>query len=347
MTHEFKKIIETYAIVQKAGQKTVLATVISVEGSSYRREGARMLVLENGKTIGAISGGCVEKEVVLKAQSVFKSGAAKIMTYDGRYRLGCEGTLYVLLEELVMDDVTLDLIHESFVRRKEFVMKSWFSLGNNELPMGSELLFNSGEAKNLNKHLEPSQQLEVFEEKLEPCFRLVIFGGEHDSAKLCELACATGWEVTVICSPQSGKSKRDFLRASEVILSAPENYDASTIDSETAVVIMSHNFAKDVLFLKALKVSNPIYIGLLGPAKRREQLLHAYIEYHPEVDEAFLDRIYGPAGLNIGAETPNEIGISIIAEILSVVRKENVMSLQDKKGAIHTTRIKENETVEK
>lgn len=347
MTHEFKKIIETYSILKKSGQKAVLATVVLVEGSSYRREGARMLVLENGKTIGAISGGCVEKEVVQQAQFVFKSGRAKIMTYDGRYRLGCEGTLFVLLEELIIDDCTLDLLTNSFLNRKTFRVNSNFTLEDKEVEMGSELLFESGDVRYLNKRIQPSQQLEVFEEELVPCFQLVIFGGEHDSVKLCELAFASGWEVTVVCSPQSGKSKRDFPGASMVFLTTAENYDASTIDAETAIVIMSHNFAKDVLFLKVLKVFNPIYIGLLGPAKRREQLLHAYIEYHPEVEEAFLDRIYGPAGLNIGAETPGEIAISIIAEILSVVRNENVMSLQDKKGAIHTARIKENNTVKK
>ena len=109
MTHEFKKIVHTYLQAQKEGLKTVLATVVAVDGSSYRGAGVRMLVVENNKTVGAISGGCVEKEVVHQAQSVFATGIAKMMTYDGRFRLGCEGTLYVLLENFDLADLFYDI----------------------------------------------------------------------------------------------------------------------------------------------------------------------------------------------------------------------------------------------
>jgi len=98
---------------------------------------------------------------------------------------------------------------------------------------------------------------------------------------------------------------------------------------------MSHNFAKDLLYLQAITNYNPVYIGLLGPAKRREKLLSALIEYNPEVSNVFLDNVRGPAGLNLGSETPEEIAISIIAEILSIIRNQKPISLQDKKGAIH------------
>ena len=340
MTHEFKKIIETYALLLKAKQKAVLATVVCVEGSSYRREGVRMLILENNNTVGAISGGCVEKEVVLQSQSVFKTGEAKMMTYDGRYRLGCEGTLNVLLEELSFDEVELNLIQTALKKRKVFKIRSYFSKESDSIFMGSELVFTSGDKFSLKKELQIDVRLDSFQEELPPCFQLVIFGAEHDSVKLCEIANATGWEVTVVCSPRNPKEKNGFPGVSEIITADPENFVLETIDSETALVLMSHNFAKDVLFLKALKDYNPIYIGLLGPAKRREQLLDAYIEYHPEVEESFLDRIHGPAGLNIGAETPNEIAISIVSEILSIVRDEKVIPLQEKKGAIHRKSLK-------
>lgn len=336
MTHEFKKIIETYSLLQKANQKAVLATVVCVEGSSYRREGVRMLVLENDATVGAISGGCVEKEVIRQAQSVLVTGVSKMMTYDGRYRLGCEGTLYVLLEEMSFPKEQLIQIEETLKARDNFQIQSCFSKESKAKGMGSQLILSSGICISIKNGSELNFSLDSFVEELKPCFQLILFGGEHDSVKLCEIANATGWEVTVVCSPKNPKSKQDFPGVSEIILSDPENFQLGTIDSETAVVLMSHNFAKDILFLKALKNYNPIYIGLLGPAKRREQLLDAYIEYHPEVEEGFLDRIHGPAGLNIGAETPNEIAISIVSEILSVIRKENVIPLQDKTEAIHS-----------
>ena len=98
MIHELKKIFQVHETSAKASLKSVLATVVALDGSSYRKPGVRMLILENGYTVGAVSGGCVEKEIVRQTASVFSSGEAKIMTYDGRYRLGCEGILYILLE---------------------------------------------------------------------------------------------------------------------------------------------------------------------------------------------------------------------------------------------------------
>ena len=98
MTHEFKNIVKEAITAKTEGLQSVLASVVALDGSSYRRPGVRMLILENGKMIGAVSGGCVEKEILLQSETVFKTGESKIMTYDGRYRLGCEGVLYILIE---------------------------------------------------------------------------------------------------------------------------------------------------------------------------------------------------------------------------------------------------------
>ena len=111
MTHELKKLIETGLIWQKKGVKAVLATVVALDGSSYRRPGVRMLLSEDGKWVGAVSGGCVEKEVFRQAQSVFKTQKAKVMQYDGQYRLGCEGVLYILLEFLNISDACYKSFH--------------------------------------------------------------------------------------------------------------------------------------------------------------------------------------------------------------------------------------------
>ena len=91
MTHELKKLVQAFTDAKERGLKSVLVTVVALDGSSYRKPGVRMLVLENGKMIGAVSGGCVEKEILIQSQSVFESTISKVMTYDGRYRLGCEG----------------------------------------------------------------------------------------------------------------------------------------------------------------------------------------------------------------------------------------------------------------
>ena len=104
MTHEFKNIVNAFVEGKKNGLKSVLVTVVDLDGSSYRKPGVRMLVLENDKMIGAMSGGCVEKEILRQAKSVFETGKAKVFTYDGRFRLGCEGVIYILLETFNPDE---------------------------------------------------------------------------------------------------------------------------------------------------------------------------------------------------------------------------------------------------
>ena len=126
MTHELKKIVSAYEAAQKSGIKAVLATVVALKGSSYRRPGVRMLVLENGKMIGAVSGGCVEKEVFRQSKRVFETGVSKVMTYDGRYRLGCEGILYILLEPFKPNTLFLNTFWEAINKRQSFEVSSRF-----------------------------------------------------------------------------------------------------------------------------------------------------------------------------------------------------------------------------
>jgi len=163
----------------------------------------------------------------------------------------------------------------------------------------------------------------------------MIFGAEHDAVQLCKLAHYNGWEVTVISGPLESKTIEDFPGATAFFSVSPDALELDSIDHETAIILMSHNFANDLKYLLELKDTKPAYIGLLGPTKRREKLLSQFIEYCPEIDDAFVEGIHGPAGLNIGAETPQEIAISIISEILSVVRNQVPMSLKEKTGRIH------------
>ena len=337
MTHEFKEIIECYQNAKRLGIPAVIATVVDVEGSSYRRPGVGMLILQNGKITGAVSGGCVEKEVWRQAQSVFMSRKPKVMTYDGKYRLGCEGLLYILIEKLEASIDTIAEIQKHLTLRIPFEINSWYSkIEGNSMPMGSVIKFKNENEFSFSKINAQNVALDVFRRKIQPCFRLIIIGQEHDATELCKLASTTGWEVVIIGSPNNPKRSEDFPGAKEVLLSTPEALSIGHLDDQTAVVLMTHNFAKDLLYLQAIKDTVPAYIGLLGPAKRREKLLSAFIEYFPEVPDSFIDSIHGPAGLNLGAETPQEIAISIIAEILSVIRNQNPIPLQEKKGPIHT-----------
>ena len=340
MTSEFKKIIQSYKQAKAKNIRAVMATVVDVNGSSYRRPGVGMLILENNQMVGAVSGGCVEKEVLRQSQSVFSAKKAKMMTYNGRYRLGCEGVLYILLEPLEISNNTIDILEECLKSRIPFSIKSYYSKSEDfSGTMGSILSFSKKQEFKFTKELDinaKQRDLDVFDRQIPPCFRLIIIGSEHDAIPLCAMAHATGWEVTIVDGSLSSKTLIDFPGAHEIRYHSPDNLVLERVDAHTAIIIMTHNFAKDVLYLKAICNTSPVYIGLLGPSNRREKLLSAFIEYFPNISEEFLECIYGPSGLNIGAETPQEIAISIIAEILAVVRHQKPISLQDKLGGIHS-----------
>ena len=337
MTHELKKIVQAYQHARDLNDKTVLATVVALEGSSYRRPGVCMLLMENGQMMGAVSGGCVEKEIMRQAQSVFKTGVSKVMTYDGRYRLGCEGILYILLELFEPNTAFIEHFQATLRDRNPFKMISYYEKGVVEgNGIGSIFQFGS-ERYRVNEDACPDPTKEVFEQQLEPSLQLYILGAEHDAVQLCSFAALAGWEVTVVSGPSEEKQQSDFPGSIELLAVLPEELPTTKIDHQTAIVLMNHSYVKDLQHLITLQNSKPFYIGVLGPYKRREELLNEFLERCPDVSEAFIDRIHGPSGLDIGAETPQEIAIAIIAEILMVNRERTPVQLKDKKGAIHMT----------
>jgi xanthine/CO dehydrogenase XdhC/CoxF family maturation factor len=340
MTHEFIDIVNQALQAQNKNLKSVLASVVALDGSSYRRPGVRMLVDENGTMTGAVSGGCVEQEILRQAASVFETGQPKMMTYDGRYRLGCEGILYILIEPVKFSDGFVKCFYECIDARHAFQINSCYKKKDgNFRGLGTFIKFeNDSVFSVLETYLysEKNEKLSNFKQNMTPRFKLVIVGGEHDAVQLCKYAALTGWEVEIISGPSESRSLLNFPGAKSFHAVSPENLDVSKIDKQTAVVLMTHNFAKDLRYLVALQYTSPSYIGLLGPSRRREDLLNQFVEYCPEISEVFLDSIHGPAGINIGAETPQEIAISIISEILAIVRNQSPMSLSQKAGRIHT-----------
>lgn len=337
MTHELKELIETGFIWQKKGIKAVLATVVALDGSSYRRPGVRMLMSENGKWIGAVSGGCVEKEVFRQSQSVFKTQQSKIMEYDGRFRLGCEGVLYILLEFFNISDECYQSFQTHLNMRKHFKCDAYYhKLNENIGTMGSILNLDNKqyELSPLIK-LQNLGNLDCFSQEFSPIFQLYIFGAEHDAVQLCKMATQIGWEVHIVAPPDEAKLLDYFTGAKRLISPNFNESDAYDIDENSAVILMTHSFNKDVQYLMALRNEIPAYFGILGPSERRERLFSKMLEYFPDISVEFFERIHGPAGINIGAESAPEIGLSILAEILTVVRKQQPIFLKDKVGHIH------------
>jgi len=339
MTFEFKNCINNFKKAKQKGLKTVLASLIALDGSSYRKPGVRMLLIEDGTMVGAVSGGCVEKEILRQSTSVFKTNEPKIMIYDGRYRLGCEGILYILIEPFNPNIDFTNEFEKTLEERKSFQIKSFYSKeAGTDLNWGSFISFDNkkwiGFSENSTIEEKECFSNLVFEQKLAPCFRLVIIGSEHDAVQLTLFASLLGWEVVIVTNAANQQTINDFPGAIELIQVEPNLLQLNWINEQTAIVFMTHSYAKDLQYLLALKNSNPCYIGLLGPFKRREKMLNDLIEQFPEIEDSFLEKIYGPAGLNIGAETSQEIAISIISEILSITRQQKPDFLKNKLTSI-------------
>ena len=334
MLHELKDIIRSAKIAKTQGIKTVIASVVHLEGSSYRRPGVRMSIQENGKMIGAVSGGCVEKEILRQSQRVFESNTPTLIEYDGRYRLGCEGVLSILIEPFNPTDAFFDAFEHQCSTRESFSITSSFSKENSRRNLGgSYFLFSRG--KFPVSKLRIAEKLDTYTQTIDPGFKLIIVGSEHDSVQLCKYASLMGWEVIIIAPINEVKTINDFPGAAGYMGIDEKEFGKLTFDSLTAVMMMSHSYVKDLMYLSEILETETSYIGLLGPSKRKEKLLNELIEKNDSLSESFFDKIYGPSGINIGAETPQEIAISILAEILSVIRNQKPISLRDKQIGIH------------
>ena len=271
MTHEFISIIEQAQNDKSRGVGNVLATVVALDGSSYRKPGVRMLLSEDGKMTGAVSGGCVEKEVQRRAASVFKDNQPKIMTYDGRYRLGCEGILYILLEPFEPSAEGILHIHACIQSREPFTIKSYYKKEDESSgPFGSVFCAKKTNNMAFRPDFKWNEALLIFEQTMQPVFKLVIIGGEHDAVKLCAMASLLGWQVEVITSVNDPKVLEDFPGAHSVSAQTAEHFSLENLDLQAAVILMTHNYAQDLRFLLRLQNTEVGYLGILGSSNRRE-----------------------------------------------------------------------------
>ena len=340
MIHELKEIILQAKRNQDKPLKNVLITVVALEGSSYRKPGVRMLISEDEKMIGAVSGGCVEKEILHRSKSDFRNGKAKVITYDGRYRLGCEGILYILIETFFITDAFYKRFTDAILHRESLKIETFFTKENEAIgDFGSVFTFENSAPFSYAKKTATTAtpDLVSFQQNLTPAFRLLIIGAEHDALKLCEMAALLGWQVDIVTSIKDPKSDHNFPGANSVIGSTAEMFDFSKIDANTGIVIMNHSYSQDLKYVLRLVDKKPAYLGILGASKRRDKMFNELFEYNAEISETFLESIFTPAGLNLGAQTPEEIALSILAEILATIKNKTPNSLKEITGNIHTT----------
>jgi len=362
---EITDIVKAYQKATKEKKKTALATVVKVEGSSYRRPGARMLITEDGQLTGAISGGCLEGDALRKALSAIVQQENKLITYDTTdeddakfgIQLGCNGIVHILFEPIIKEDdlnpISILIALQS--TREIAVLATLFSLRDKQ-QLGTSLLFKreiiqskvpaaiqdeiikDAEAVFTNKttafkvYATGNQQVDVFLEFIQPPISLIIAGAGNDAQPLAEMAYLLGWEVTVVDGRPTHATAQRFANASRILVSKPANVLAQVhIDEQTAFVLMTHNYNYDLELLKYLLDTNAPYIGTLGPKKKLLRMLDELELATPENEK----RVHGPIGLDIGAETAEEIAISILAEIKSVFTGASATFLKEKKSPIH------------
>lgn len=379
---EIKAILDTGEKCRTNGSDCVLATVVHVEGSSYRRAGARMLIDELGNMTGAISGGCLEGDALKKALLALHQNQNKLVTYDTSdendavigAQLGCNGVIQVLFEPIDFEKETnpLTLLRKGFESKLNHVIGTFFHLDKSIDQRGTVLLMNeelkihsSIHCKDLigqlkldaqevlrnresifREYRQDDQSHFVFLEAFTPPPHLVLVGAGNDAQLLAQMADILGWDVTVTDGRDTHANKERFSACS-VIVSRPEQVlENLETNDRTAFVLMTHNYNYDLAVLKTLLEINDIpYIGILGPKKKFDRMLKELKDQCCPVSNENLKRIYAPVGLDLGAETPSEIGLSILSEIQAVLTGTDADFLKNRNGPIHKTKNNDLKTV--
>jgi xanthine dehydrogenase accessory factor len=361
---ELKAILAEFKKIDFSKRRAALATVVNVHGSSYRSPGARMLITDDGRWVGSISGGCLEGDALRKARQVMQVGKPLTITYDTREEsnqklgigLGCNGVIDVMIEAVNPDDQNnpVVLFKKIILQPGPTAMATVFSgescgermLINNN---GDVLRHFKNETLNqltgplltdlFNSHKSESKAIggqEIFLELIQPCISLIIFGGGFDARPVSVLAKSLGWDVTVTDECVSHIAPVFFPDADKLSLCQREFIERDfTITPYTACVLMSHNYEYDRDVLKKIIRSDAPYIGILGPRKRFDKMLDEFATSGITLSADDIHRIHSPIGLDIGAETPDEIALSIIAEIQSKFASRSGGFLKYRTGPIH------------
>lgn len=367
MIHEFRNLLAAYERTDFSTRNAALATVVRVEGSAYRRPGARMFITDDGQWTGAVSGGCLEGDALRQAREVMREGQSRVVTYDTTddeenafgVGLGCNGIIDILIEPIRPDDARnpLALLGRLLAERRPAAMATVVETAEAESEpgrVGQRLILDAhGDAHSTVADRLFAEKLHtlaaaalstersslheiggatVFVEALIPDIQLVVFGAGYDVLPLVAQAKLLGWAVTVTDDCIAHLSPKKFAACDAMIYSPREEVMAKlTPDDRTAAVLMTHNFRYDEAVLPGLLESEIPYIGILGPKKRGDKLAEALGGIRP-ADQA---RIHSPIGLDLGAETPEEIALSIVAEIQARFNHRDGRMLKFRNAPIH------------
>ncbi|GAB3913836.1 XdhC family protein [Mucilaginibacter boryungensis] len=370
---ELQRLLAAYDTERRLVNPCALATVVEVNGSAYRRPGARMLVTNEGQLTGTVSGGCLEGDARRRAQQVILRGKPEIIVYDSTdieddlengAQLGCQGEVSILMEPINFNDAynPLELLRETFQLQQASVLATVLKSTSTTIAAPAErvLLLKDGSVKPgqmnpdfvkqqvlpdmheilavcssvVHDYEYAGQSIRLFLELIKPAPILTIYGAGNDAQPLCRMAKSLGWRIMIMDGRPLLATSTRFPEAEKVTVARVGEMD-KFVNTQGFAVLMSHNYYYDLAALEALSQQQKIaYIGILGPRKKTDRMLNELEQ--KGIDTATLNnRIHSPIGLDIGGENPEEIALSIMAELQAVRNGFKGGFLRDVDAPIH------------
>jgi xanthine dehydrogenase accessory factor len=329
---ETAEIADRVLALASLGRRAALATVTRIDGSSYRRPGAKLLIEDDGRTLGGVSGGCLEADVRDIAQHVIQTGTPTLLHYDTGaddhtvwgLGLGCNGSVDIFVQPAT-DARTLESLREVRTSLESASGFAIVTIVDGSADVG-RVVIGSAPARDSRSCVEPRGPETVFTEILNPPPDLIVCGAGDDSRPLVAFGSEAGFAVTVVDHREAFLTPSRFPGAKRRLHLRPEaGVDALAIGPRTLVVIKTHSFAHDRDWLRVFLATRAAYIGLLGPRARAHEMLGVNAD----------ERVFAPVGLNLGADGPEQIAISIVGELLAVLARQQPGHLREKGLAIH------------
>src|SRR5579871_2238706 len=317
-------------IWREVGRKVAVATVVATRNSAPRPVGSKLFVSETGDLLGSVSGGCVENDVVLAAQEVLAGGPPRLLTYgitdDMAFEIGlpCGGEIDVFVEELASDTVS-----QADVR---LVVVAGEGIGDE---LHDPELIAAARRRGISHALQLEGRT-VLADVSAPPPRLVVYGAVDTAEALCRAAKLLGWRTVVADARPRFLTPERMPSADELLPLWPEEALAyAQLDLGTAVVVLTHDDKFDLPMIKGALASDAFYVGWIGSHRNQERRRDLLREDGVTDDE--LARVSGPTGLDIGAATPAETAVSILAEIIAARSGRDGGRLRDAKSRIHAS----------
>ena len=349
MPGEDQQLITTINDWAERGVPFALATVVGVRGSTYRGLAARQLVAADGTSVGTVSGGCLDSDLSVVAARVRASDRPELVEFDltaddeavWGWGIGCNGVTELLVEpersSLLLADVMSSLPPGIVHSLSGPGLGSHFPVTLDDPEWGEEVL--GARVDGRHRRIDRGGQRFLIE-VMSGRPRLVVCGAGHDAVPLVRFASELGFEVSVVDDRRQFLSRERFPEATTLVHCAPADLATHVpMDPGTAVVVMSHNYLRDLDFLRSLLGRQVAYIGCLGPGERLERMLKDLAAAGTQVSPEDMERIHGPAGLDLGADGPTEIAWSVLSEILAVRRGAAAGFLVHSKGPSELRRL--------